>query len=164
MGNVVVGEALRLAGANLIVNTYVASQAAVSARSYDNTVPADISIFLVTPDSEGHYYTNGAPPYFSGISGAGNFVDFYNPQDWALGKWVSDQANKPGFLITSGQCHPRESPLDTTMGLPFLPSAACDSPMTPTKSFRVVCNRIRWPLAQRHILLHHSVLPWCPLI
>ena len=95
MGNVVVGEALRLAGANLIVNTYVASQAAVSARSYDNTVPADISIFLVTPDSEGHYYTNGAPPYFSGISGAGNFVDFYNPQDWALGKWVSDQANKP---------------------------------------------------------------------
>jgi hypothetical protein len=48
-----------------------------------------------TPDSEGHYYTNGAPPYFNGISGAFNFVDFYNHVDWALDKWIIDQSSKP---------------------------------------------------------------------
>lgn len=96
MGNVVAGEALRLAGTTNVVNTYVASQAAISARAYNNTVPADItnySYFVVkTPDSEGHYYTNGAPPYFNGISAANNFVDFYNNVDWALDKWIVDQA------------------------------------------------------------------------
>ena len=38
MGNVVAGEALRLAGANQVVNTYVASQAAVSAHTYDTNI------------------------------------------------------------------------------------------------------------------------------
>ena len=98
MGNVVTGEALRLAGASNIVNTYVASQAAVSARAYDNTIPADITnefIAVGTPDSEGHYYTNGAPSYFNGIGGATHFVDFYNANDWALAKWITDQSSKP---------------------------------------------------------------------
>jgi hypothetical protein len=101
MGNIVTGEALRLAGTNKIVNAYVASQAAVSARAYNNTIPADITndfASVATPDSEGHYYTNGAPPYFSGISGAYNFVDFYNHEDWALDKWVIDQSTKPDFF------------------------------------------------------------------
>jgi hypothetical protein len=101
MGNVVTGEALRLAGTNKLVNTYVASQAAVSARAYNNTIPADITnqfASVDTPDSEGHYYTNGAPPYFSGIGGAYNFVDFYNHSDWALDKWVFDQSTKPDFF------------------------------------------------------------------
>jgi hypothetical protein len=104
MGNVVTGEALRLAGTNELVNTYVASQAAVSARAYDSTnVPADLTnsfLHLVTPDSEGHYYTNGMPPYFYGIGGASHFVDFYNPVDWALGKWQTDQNLKPD--VSSG--------------------------------------------------------------
>jgi Alpha/beta hydrolase of unknown function (DUF900)/Bacterial TSP3 repeat len=102
MGNVVTGEALRLAGTNTIVNTYVASQAAISARAYDNTVPADATNSYVlsghavyTPDTEGHYYTNSAPPYFNGIGGAEKFVDFYNNVDWALDKWVGDQGDKP---------------------------------------------------------------------
>ena len=38
MGNVVAGEALRLAGNNQVVNTYVASQAAVSAHTYDTYI------------------------------------------------------------------------------------------------------------------------------
>jgi hypothetical protein len=105
MGNVVVGEALRLAtqeGAGEIVNTYVASQAAVSARAYDNTIPADATNLYAlegyavkTPDTEGHYYTNGAPPYFNGIGGAAFFVDYYNQVDWALNLWVGDQGQKP---------------------------------------------------------------------
>lgn len=100
MGNVVTGEALRLAGTNTIVNTYVASQAAVSARAYDNTIPADATndyVSVETPDSEGHYHANGAPPYFNVIGGAANFVDYYNPQDWALEKWTVDQATKPDY-------------------------------------------------------------------
>lgn len=104
MGNVVTGEALRLAGTNEIVNTYVASQAAVSARAYDNTLPADLTnayyFHVQTPDSEGHYYTNGAPSYFSSIGGAGKFISFFNSQDWALGKWDIDQATKPDLLYT----------------------------------------------------------------
>jgi hypothetical protein len=98
MGNVVTGEALRLAGTNKIVNTYAASQAAVSARAYDNTIPPDITnqfLIVTTPDSEGHYYTNGAPPYFASIAGAARFVDFYNPADWALRQWITDQNLKP---------------------------------------------------------------------
>jgi len=102
MGNVVTGEALRLAGTNVLVNTYVASQAALSARAYDNTISADATNTYVitghpvyTPDTEGHYYTNGAPPYFTAIGGAVNFVDFFNELDWALLKWVGNQADKP---------------------------------------------------------------------
>jgi hypothetical protein len=112
MGNVVVGEALRLAGTNMIVNTYVASQAAISARAYDNTVPADATNsypHLSTPDTEGHYYTNGAPSYFNGIGGAVNFVDYYNAADWAFGKWITDQSYKPDnsyYYETPSSSHP----------------------------------------------------------
>ncbi len=110
MGNVVTGEGLHMAGTNVLVNTYVASQAAVSARAYDNTVPADALAYYYsigqtvrTPDSEGYYPTNGAPSYFNGIAGASHFVDFYNAVDWALGKWVGDQAHKPepGYFYSS---------------------------------------------------------------
>jgi hypothetical protein len=119
MGNVVTGEALRLAtaeGAGLIVNTYVASQAALSARAYDNTVPADLTNTygingggLITPDSEGHYYTNGAPPYLNGIAGAAHFVDFYDNADQILGWWVANQHMKPDnsyYYSTSFSQHP----------------------------------------------------------
>jgi hypothetical protein len=102
MGNVVTGEALRLAGTNIIVNTYVASQAAISARAYDNTVPADATNsytpHVYGPDDEGHYYTNGAPPYFNGITGASHFADFYNQEDFALHYWVIDQDFKANSL------------------------------------------------------------------
>jgi len=102
MGNVVTGEALRLAGTNVIVNTYVASQAAISARAYDNTVPADATNsytpHVYGPDDEGHYYTNGAPPYFNGIAGASHFADYYNQVDYALGYWVIDQNFKADSL------------------------------------------------------------------
>ena len=49
MGNVVTGEALRLAGTNQIVNTYVASQAAIPAHVYDSTVTNLIDFTHVNP-------------------------------------------------------------------------------------------------------------------
>jgi len=129
MGNVVTGEALRLAGTNKIVNTYVASQAAVSARAYDNTVPADLTnsfTFVNTPDSEGHYYTNGAPSYFSSIAGAAKFIDYYNNVDWALGKWAIDQDTKPDIYYnytTPSSQYPsgyyRKPPFGTSVPLLF---------------------------------------------
>jgi hypothetical protein len=101
MGNVATGEALREAGGQ-IVNTYVASQGAISARAYDNTIVQDVPYTLTTPDSEGHYYTNTSPSYFNGVLGAGTFVGYYNPVDWALignsitqPTWLYDQSYKP---------------------------------------------------------------------
>jgi len=103
MGNVVVGEALRQAGTNKVVNTYVASQAAVSAHAYDNTIPTDTTNYYrpISPDSTGHYYTNTSPPYFNGIAGAATYVNFINTNDWALmgatlfhPGWISFQQDK----------------------------------------------------------------------
>jgi hypothetical protein len=98
MGNVVVGEALRQAGTSQIVNTYVASQAAVSAHAYDNTIPTDVTNYYtpISPDSTGHYYTNASPSYFNGIAGAGTFVSFINTNDWAL---MGDALTHPGWLL-----------------------------------------------------------------
>jgi hypothetical protein len=99
-GNVVVGEALRQA-TNQIVNTYVASQAALSARAYDNTIPPNATNYytITTPDPQGHYYTNGAPSYFAASSGAGTYVNFFNPNDYALmGNNMNPFAFHPGWL------------------------------------------------------------------
>jgi hypothetical protein len=131
MGNVVTGEALRLAGSSVLVNTYVASQAAISARAYDNTVPADATNsytpHVYGPDVEGHYYTNGAPPYFNGIGGAATFVDYFNAVDYALGYWIIDQNFKadsfnyhyttPSFAIPSGYYY--EPPFTLPRALTF---------------------------------------------
>jgi hypothetical protein len=99
-GNVVAGEALRLAGANQVVNTYVAMQAAVDSHTYDPATPIR-PVSLSTPDRYGHYYTNGAPSYFNSMGGAGTFVNFFNANDWALNvTWLPDQNLKPdlGYL------------------------------------------------------------------
>lgn len=100
MGNVVAGEALRLAGSSRVVNTYVAMQAAVSAHAYDTNTPTrDFS--ASTPDDYAHYWTNGAPCYFNSSAGAGTYVNFYNTNDWALaGLWPIDQNAKPDNSIT----------------------------------------------------------------
>jgi hypothetical protein len=98
MGNVVAGEALRLAGTNRLVNTYVAMQAAVASRAYDSNTPArSIPYFLDsdTPDRYGNYWTNGAPSYFIGSAGAGVYVNFFNTNDYALDKWQINQNLKP---------------------------------------------------------------------
>ena len=98
-GGVACAEALHLATSQ-VVNTYVATQAASSARAYDNTLPPDAATYytLRTPDSQGHYWADGSPSYFTGSAGAGRWVNFYNPRDWALmGNSLLFPAN-PGWL------------------------------------------------------------------
>ena len=84
LGNVVAGEALLLA-TNQVVNTYVAMQGAVAAHAYDPTTPIYTPANdCGTPDVYAHYWTNGAPCYFNTTAGAGTYVNFFNPNDWAL--------------------------------------------------------------------------------
>ncbi|MEI7533958.1 MAG: alpha/beta hydrolase [Verrucomicrobiae bacterium] len=107
MGNVVAGEALKLAETNQVVNTYVAMQGAISAHCYDNnTEDAPFPVFpgIVddnTPNRYAHYPTNGAPCYFNGTAGAATYVNFYNANDFALNKWLFDQQTKPDHGLTS---------------------------------------------------------------
>ena len=101
LGNVVAGEALRLAGSNQVVNTYAAFEAAVTAHAYDpNTTLYTLTYDSGTPDRYAYYYTNGAPCYFNGISGAGNYVNFFNPNDFALRLWLQFQNSKPFLYPT----------------------------------------------------------------
>ena len=101
-GNVVAGEALRLAGTNQVVNTYVAMQAAVPAHCYDPTATSralnstGFDLDSGTSNRYAIYYTSGATNYFNGSAGAGTCVNFYNTQDWALTQaWEPDQDTKP---------------------------------------------------------------------
>jgi Alpha/beta hydrolase of unknown function (DUF900) len=92
MGNVVAGEALRQASSQ-VVNTYIAMQGAVPAHCYDASTANRIT--PTPPDCYAHYWTNGAPSYFNGTTGAGSYVNFYNQRDYALGWWNSDHGFKP---------------------------------------------------------------------
>lgn len=97
MGNVVAGEALRLAGTNHVVNTYVASQAAVSAHTYDPYIPnysfyyPPWSLVANTPNIYGNW--------FAGNNGGGarRVISFYNINDFALQRsaWQLNQLFKP---------------------------------------------------------------------
>jgi hypothetical protein len=96
MGNVVTGEALRLAGTSQIVNTYVATQAAVPAHDYDATVTNSILSNPVTPN----IYNDWFLPVVGG--GAGRVISFFNVNDYALqpGRWELDQQLKPDQSLT----------------------------------------------------------------
>ena len=112
MGNVVTGTALRLAGNSQVVNTYVASQAALSAHLYDATIPEysftrsvplgpimiNYSFGPVTPDIYVNWFaTNNG-------GGAGQVISFYNTNDYALNAnhWQLDQLFKPDVLVSEG--------------------------------------------------------------
>lgn len=100
MGNVVAGEALKLAGANQVVNTYIAMQGAVPSHCYDQIADFRTVRLLLesgTPDRYANYPTNNGPCYFDGTAGAGSYINFYNANDWALAAnhWQLDQDLKP---------------------------------------------------------------------
>jgi hypothetical protein len=115
MGNVVAGEALRRAQSGQVVHTYIASQAALSARCYDATAPmmAYLANFgPTTPDVYAHFWTagttsspsswqaEGKPSYMHSnyMSGkAGRSFNYYNDEDWALNgvHWQLNQQIKP---------------------------------------------------------------------
>jgi len=97
MGNTVAGEALKEAGTNFVVNTYIAAQGAVPSHCYDPTTPTmSLTVDSGTPDRHAYYPTNGGACYFNGVGGAGTFINFYNTNDWALTfAWPADQNAKP---------------------------------------------------------------------
>jgi len=100
MGNVVAGEALRLAGTNQVVNTYVASQAAVTAHTYDPNIPnysfvySPISSAPTTPNIYGNWLAGNS-------GGVGKRINFYNTNDYALQRssWQLDQILKPDIAV-----------------------------------------------------------------
>jgi len=108
MGNVVAGEALRLAGTNKVVNTYIAMQAAIASHGYDATTPSRTLTYLGvnqdsgTPNRYANYYTNGAPCYFNNSAGAGTYANFFNTNDWALDvdHWQLNQNFKPDLAYS----------------------------------------------------------------
>jgi len=108
MGNIVTGEALRLAGNNQLVNTYVASQAAVTAHVYDETVP-NYSFYVTIGNVQfnfGPHTPNIYDDWFTSDNGggAGKIVNFYNANDYALSQlhWQLDQLVKPDILVVEG--------------------------------------------------------------
>jgi pimeloyl-ACP methyl ester carboxylesterase len=115
MGNVVAGEALRLAGTNQAINTYAALQGAIASHTYDSATPTrPLTLLGVnwdsgTPDRYANYYASNAPSYFNGSAGAGTYVNFFNTNDWALTTlWEPDQdfkpdngLNYPGYFYSS---------------------------------------------------------------
>jgi hypothetical protein len=116
MGNVVAGEALRLAAQNgdgQLANTYVASQAAIPAHVYDATVT---SPYLIDYTYYAHGYpAPGAPqtPNIYGnrltntVAAVGRRINFYNVNDYALAAdaWCWDQEHKPDTFLLSGYYH-----------------------------------------------------------
>ena len=103
MGNVVVGEALRRSRNDQIVHTYVASQAALSAHSYDSSTPPmnfRIGFGPTTPDVYGHYFDSRATSYMNPemmVGKAGRYFNYLNQEDYALNgiHWQIDQQFKP---------------------------------------------------------------------
>jgi hypothetical protein len=101
-GTIVAGEALRLAGTNQPVNTYIAMQGAVPTHAYDpypTNRPLNstgINLDSGTPNRYLYYYTNGLPWYFSRAAGAGIYINYFNTNDYLLtGAWRRTQDEKP---------------------------------------------------------------------
>jgi hypothetical protein len=123
LGNIVASEALReyaVEGVHTqILNTYIATQAAVPANAYDGTVwsgsfaatyPNLALLQASTPDvyddvGYGSGETSYSAPYFGTINTVvGKIYNFYNPQDGAVAYWEiwpADQATKPDTDVPS---------------------------------------------------------------
>jgi hypothetical protein len=95
-GAVAAGEALRLAGANQVINRYIAMQGAVPSHAYDSSatfrvIPSGAD--SGTPDYYSFY--NGSACYFAGVGGAGLYINYFNTNDFLLtNRWCSDQDAK----------------------------------------------------------------------
>jgi hypothetical protein len=141
MGNVVAGEALRLAGNNQLVNTYVASQAAISAHAYDGTVTSPYLLSFSyqypvgalselgvenygphTPD----IYINWLAP---NSAAAGRRINYYNQNDFALAmpRWGFDQITKPDYIPPNtqyaynyGGSNPNSAPWNNFYTYPYI--------------------------------------------
>jgi hypothetical protein len=115
MGNVVIGEALRLqsqGGGGQIVNTYVASQAAIPAHCYDGTIGQDQPLWSNLQWTYNHpsiptgtwNYGPVTPNIYRNWFGFNHTsvmrqVNFYNANDYALAPdvWEFNQITKPDW-------------------------------------------------------------------
>jgi hypothetical protein len=100
-GNVVASEALRLSSSS--IHSYLATQAALSGHSYDNSID-NYWAGYETPNVYGYYYSGvpadpGDPPivpYFDDVpSKVGRIFRYYNEFDWALKWWKTNNQMKP---------------------------------------------------------------------
>jgi Bacterial Ig domain len=101
MGNVVTGEALRLAaaaGSGQLLAGYVATQAAVPGSTWDSslttTAPLSVPVYWgsYTPNIYNNWINNGST---TSNPVAAPMSNFNNVNDYALGLWRTDQALKP---------------------------------------------------------------------
>ncbi len=102
MGNIVASNALKLeadsAHPQMLVNAYVASQAAIAAGAY---APILANAPKPIPDLYGNFPTpTGPKPYFFNIDTvASHLYNFFNPRDYATEKgvatWRLNQSSKP---------------------------------------------------------------------
>jgi len=112
MGNVVTGEALRLAaqaGAGQIANTYVTSQGALSAHNYDASVTTPYLLPFTYAYPSGSLSLLGTQNYgpftpdiyvnrlTNNVAAVGQRFNYYNVNDFALAmpRWGFDQILKP---------------------------------------------------------------------
>jgi hypothetical protein len=112
-------------------------QAAIAAHTYDPTTPNRTptpGTSFTTPDDYAHYWTNGAPCYFNGVTGAGTYVNFFNTNDWALTLlWKPDQDLKPdvGFSSYAGNfwegTNQLQFPANTYLIFPYCDQAPCNA-------------------------------------
>jgi hypothetical protein len=124
---VVAGEALRIAGqsgAGQLVNTYVASQAAVPGHCYDPTLAGSDLLDFTFINVLGHnlpgaygpttanIYNNWMMPPNLAMSGKANF---YNVSDYALNYWQGDQKLKPDSTYYYGGA-PSDNPAQDLFG------------------------------------------------
>jgi hypothetical protein len=98
-GAIAAGEALHLAGTNNVVNTYIAMQGAIPSGAYSPSAPVRVvntNLDDFTPDRYFNYYSAGAPCYFSGVGGAGTYINYFNTNDVLLtNSWRIEQDKKP---------------------------------------------------------------------
>jgi len=110
MGNVVAGEALRLAGTNQIVNTYIGSQGAIPAHVYDGANTNLIDFTHTNPKIPGWLTRASWGPdtpniYSNRLAGnsaaVGRRINFYNTNDFALSPdaWCFNQEWKPDTFL-----------------------------------------------------------------
>lgn len=131
MGNIVASEALNLSGSQRVVDTYVASQAAISAQYYSAEYPSDARATLLGVDAipvEGSDYSmfggniGGPSPRFSKINrAAGKIVAFSNPADSALDSWEYNNAFKPSVNSSPRLLQPgfNGDRYTTNQGIPY---------------------------------------------
>ncbi len=105
MGNVVMGETLRLFSSS-VVHTYIAAQAAIPAHCYDNAISNYWTGFN-TPNIYARYSSGLSPdtPYLAANSShAGAMVTYFNTNDYALGWWETGNEMKPdlNYYYTEG--------------------------------------------------------------